>query len=151
MTDDTNLPNTPGNPPGNSGSRWEPDPAAPGAGIPAAPVPPADPAYDEQPAPAAPARTRPSRTRLLTGGLAAAALVVVGGAGVAIGHVTAGGDHRDGVSDVSFQQGDHGLPPGTDGGQLPPPPGLGDDDGPGDGDDDGGLFGDDGSQSGANS
>lgn len=142
MTDDTPSTNNPGETPESSGSRWEPDPAAPQAGIPAAPVPPADPAYDAQPAPAAPARTRPSRTRLLTGGLAAAALVVVGGTGFAVGHAVSGGDHGDGFSDVSFQQGDHGLPPGTDGGQLPPPPGYGDDDGDGP-DDDGGLFGDD--------
>ena len=68
MTDDKNLPNTPENAPGNSGSRWEPDPAAPVEGLAAAPVPPVDPAYDRRtpaprPAPPRRARRRPSRTQ----------------------------------------------------------------------------------------
>ncbi|MFC5176332.1 hypothetical protein [Nocardioides taihuensis] len=135
MTDDKFPPNTPENAPGNSGSRWEPDPAAPVEGVAAAPVPPVDPAYDPASpgAPAAPpapaARRRPSRTQALTGGIAAAALVVGGGLGLAVGHVTAGDDHgRDGFSDVSFQQGDHGLPPDVNGVPAPGQPPLGDDD-----------------------
>lgn len=143
MTDDKNSPNTPENAPGNSGSRWEPDPAAPVEGVAAAPVPPVDPAYDQGTAgaPGAPAYPgaptgpgstagRPSRARMITGGIAAAALVVGGSLGLAVGHVTAGDDHgRDGFSDVSFQQGDHGLPPDANGVPAPGLPPAGDDDG----------------------